>query len=480
MRYKGLLEQYHVTRGVLGLDSCLISAANYPSKSGLELEKSTVYRVLTEVMETHPALCLRVHYENGARPYFSLLEKVDFDDVVRFVEGDHFVEDKFKNYKLVEDLMEEEFQKSFDLQQALPLWRLIVLSDNTILFMYSHGLGDGISGLAFHEAFLNGLLRDPPDNVKLERQTFWIPPTILKNLPDVVENLVNLKVPLSTLIPALIGTIVKRTDKRSWVGNTIQKKIDRNNRVRILTLSPEHTQAILAEARKQNSTLTGLLCISAVKSLQWQADKYLHGKARKVNIFIPVSLRKQANLTEATFGDFVSSITWTGSWTKKDRTNLMFDFEWHIASQISSYIRKSAVKAPARIGLLKYIKGKYEKYFMDKLGQEREAGIEVSNVGRFEPKISKATSATENTAEQEWKIGNTFFAQDNSVVGPVFNINVVGCPNGRLSICLTWGKDTVEDVFAEGMYECMKMKLHWMIRKPYDEKDDVIESWDNY
>ncbi|KAJ7209397.1 hypothetical protein C8J57DRAFT_1098595, partial [Mycena rebaudengoi] len=89
-------------------------------------------------------------------------------------------------------------------------------------------------------------------------------------------------------------------------------------------------------------------------------------------------------------------------------------------------------------GHVRFLFGNYVAYMKDELGKKRSAGLIHSNLGRYAP-----------MAEGKWRVGNTYFAQNESVVGPAFSINVVGDPSGGANATVSWGDKSLDRVFAE-------------------------------
>ena len=66
---------------------------------------------------------------------------LDLEQVVQFLDCDP---------KQFESVFEAQFLLPPDLDTALPLWRLVALSDGMVIFAFDHVVADGKSGVAFH------------------------------------------------------------------------------------------------------------------------------------------------------------------------------------------------------------------------------------------------------------------------------------------------------------------------------------------
>ena len=78
------------------------------------------------------------------------------------------------------------------------------------------------------------------------------------------------------------------------------------------------------------------------------------------------------------------------------------------------------------------------------MGRKRELGLEISNVGRFDPSEGAQGDA------KKWHIDWMVFAQSNIVIGAAVKVNVCGNPLGGLAISVVWSLDSVEAALAEG------------------------------
>ena len=58
---------------------------------------------------------------------------------------------------------------------------------------------------------------------------------------------------------------------------------------------------------------------------------------------------------------------------------------WSSVATFTSTLHSYWAKAPGEIGMLGMLCGRFKVFWKSKIGKKREAGLEVSNVGRFNP-----------------------------------------------------------------------------------------------
>jgi len=109
---------------------------------------------------------------------------------------------------------------SFDTNAALPLWRLTVLADNTVIFFWHHCIGDGTSGLAFHRALLAALNAD--NTIYKGRETVDIPST--SSIVPAIDSLINVRPSIAQFCRAIFDILFPPSWTRgrsAWTGNPV-------------------------------------------------------------------------------------------------------------------------------------------------------------------------------------------------------------------------------------------------------------------
>jgi len=100
--------------------------------------------------------------------------------------------------------------------------------------------------------------------------------------------------------------------------------------------------------------------------------------------------------------------------------------------------------------MLKFLFGNYVPFFNSKLKSKRQGGLELSNVGHFADPLGDG---------EGWKIRSMAFAQADGTSGSAIKLNVVGAPDGSLTITVTWGDGAVADTFVESFMTAFERDL---------------------
>jgi hypothetical protein len=104
-----------------------------------------------------------------------------------------------------------------------------------------------------------------------------------------------------------------------------------------------------------------------------------------------------------------------------------------------------------------FIFGQFESFWKDKIGKKREAGLEVSSIGPFNPARSVPADS------QKWIADRVIFAQSDVGTGAAIKLNVCGNPLGGLAIAVTWGLDAVDAAFVEAFISKFRQMLQEIV-----------------
>ncbi|OJT02982.1 hypothetical protein TRAPUB_6461 [Trametes pubescens] len=450
----GFLETFFHTRTRIGVDSCVIVAARYQSGLNDVLDKSTLFAALEDVIHDHAELGVRISVGDGVLstqrgpPTWVRLAFLDLSRTVEFVDVDS---------SNLSSLLEAQFTRPFDLGAKLPLWRLVVLSDGTVVFAYDHVMGDGQSGLAFHLSLLDALqkIRDPP--VK-HSGSVTAPPGVAMLPP--VEDAMLIPVPLTRLLSEVnkaINPFHKRRRTAVWSGNPIPKAFKFGVHVRILHMSPDEAASLLRQCRAHQTTITGAVyaLISYIFARLLRISDEPKPKYTSIGVFVPVSLRRYTGAPPTAICNHVSyyqdihELPTVSSCHSPTAYPIPSDFPWAVAARFSETLRREAPHTPAMLGVMNTLVGAGERYSRGLLGKKREMTLEISNLGPV-PAAAAPTSHPECMASASgWSIQEAIFAQADATPGAALKINVTGTPAGGLGISLTWGRESLDEEFAE-------------------------------
>ncbi|KAJ7779075.1 alcohol acetyltransferase [Mycena metata] len=419
LRKIGLMECYHSTRHYLGLDSCVVSAAQYTTQDGLALTKEILFPALRTVIETHSALGLQLDGDEATtNVYLVRLPSIDLSQMVKFSDKEN-----------VQEAFEAQLVRRFETQSDLPLWRVEVLADNTVIFALHHTIGDGMSSMVFHlslfKALQNARSGDSTSIVAVPTDTVPVPP---------IDSTTSLRPSLSTIASSIYKEFVPVAWTKAhltWTGPASPSTPDLKTRIRLMTFSAADVVAFCAAARAHDATLTSTMYVVAITVLSRMLANDPAGYTHIAG-GVAISLRGVAGIPEDAFCDYPS--LWPGS------PRVSSDFSWPEAARVAGTLRAQKREGREIIGMLRFLCGQFVPFMKAHLGAKRGVGFCVSNLGRVQtPEL-----------EGRWTIGRTMFAQCDVVVAAAFNINVCGDPTGGLNITFSWGETCIDAGFVEG------------------------------
>ncbi|KAJ7091562.1 alcohol acetyltransferase [Mycena belliarum] len=424
LRAAGLVECYHIYRHQLGLDTCVVLSARYTCADGASLTKEQLFPALRKVIETHAALGVKLEGED-AKPSFVRLETIELPLIVRFSDHDG-----------LEAAVGAQLARPFDTLSLLPLWRVEVLNDGTVILALHHGIGDGLSCVAFHQCLLAALQQDvlPGD----DSTTVAVPPALTLSPP--IETLTNLWPSLRKIVTELFYMLAPASwtpDYSAWTANPVSPTPVLAPRAKLLAFTPADAAALAAACRAHNTTITAALYVLTIVTLSRLAPPSAQHKTFSAHIAI--SLRGAARLPTQTMGDYATA----------HHTYPPLDpvFSWPAAARYAQELQRQRLVAREEFGLLHLLGGvqNIRGFLRGRLGSKRGSTFEISNAGRV--------SVAADPDVGRWTLGQMTFAQCDVVAGSALKLNVIGDPAGALSVTLTWGADAIDEKIVEAFAE---------------------------
>lgn len=452
--WTGFLETFFHTRSRIGVDSCVVVAARYQHALGSGLNKLTLFAALEDVIHEHAELGARISVGAGpvlsqrGSPTWVRLAFLDLNRIVEFVDADS---------NSLPTILEVQFMQPFDLDAELPLWRLAILSDGTVVFAFDHVIGDGQSGLAFHLSLLSALqkARGPSaghsGSVIARRDVALLPP---------VEGAMLVPVPLTKLLSEVnkaINPYHRRRRAAVWSGNPVPRAFKFGVHVRILLLSADETAHLVRQCRAHQTTVTGALyaLIAHIFARLLRTSDESKSKFTSTGVFVPVSLRRYTGAPPTAICNHVSyyqdihSLPVLPSCPPSTAYPTPSDFPWLAAARFSKTLKREAPHTPAMLGVMHTLVGAGERYSRGLLGKKREMTLEISNLGPVPAAAAPIAHLECGGSASGWSIQEAIFAQADATLGAALKINVTGTPVGGLGISLTWGKESLDEEFAE-------------------------------
>ncbi|KAJ7195853.1 alcohol acetyltransferase [Mycena rebaudengoi] len=420
LRPVGLFERFHSTRHFLGLDSCVVLSAQYIHTEGSTLDQEIVFSVLSKVIGAHPALGVRLDGETTSKPFFARLETIDLSAVVQFSETAR-----------LEDALKRQLAQRFDTSADLPLWRVEVLKDNTVILALHHAIGDGLSGVAFLSSFLEALQEAQPSGTST---SVTIPETLAMLPPlEALTSLWPSWRKIFTEILALFAPTSWMPSGSAWTANSVSNLTPALNPcIRLLAFSATDMKAFLAACRSHSATVTSTFYVLAVAALSHCLDAspdVSHYKT--LSTHVAVSLRTVAAAPATAMGDYNSS--------HHAYPPRAAEFSWADATRYAAELQRQKYVSREEVGMLYFLFGNVTGWMKGRLGKKRGSTFELSNAGRVAAQVGLGP----------WSIGAMAFAQCDVVIGSAVKMNAIGDPTGAVHVTVTWGEANIDRTFVE-------------------------------
>ncbi|KAE8454329.1 hypothetical protein EG329_005254 [Mollisiaceae sp. DMI_Dod_QoI] len=275
----------------LGIQSNVLVSAEYTHATGI-LTPEKVHLALRKVIDQHPALSIigvtrpSTKKAGHHRLWEAHLPVIHFQDCVEFHDVD------FDGDGQLSQTVEDIHNTWFDTQdKTKPWWKLVILNQKTVIFVFHHAIADGLSGYAFHRSFLSALNEVEEAAVPVEESqsvmTPRIDPASLPSpLDDIKEKLSWFYVIKNFLFWVLIRFFV--SDKYFLFSDavvthsypTVKRPFPKSERTvtkaSILRISSKMMANCLAACRQHDTSFTALL--HTLVQITLASDEYRNAK----------------------------------------------------------------------------------------------------------------------------------------------------------------------------------------------------------
>ncbi|KAJ7605469.1 alcohol acetyltransferase [Mycena polygramma] len=366
------------------MDACIVTSAKYSTHEATALTKELLFPALRIVIEAHALLGVTFDSrEDSLDISYLRLPSVDLTRVVQF-----------SGHSDLQNAITNQISRRFeDTQGDLPLWRLEVLADNTVILTMHHAIGDGLSTAAFHTSLLQAL------------QETHLPPSSSSVLvPDVrvlppIEDVTDISPSFWAILDVLYQVLWPWSENHTaWTGCPVPSVVAVETNVRLMSFSPSEAKQFSDICRSHSATVTSTLyelSVSVVSRLI--ADDPARYTTLSVNI--PVSLRPVARSGDGEICNY------TSSHPTFPRTHTTFT--WAHAAEFADELKAQKVKVHRRLGFIRWLGGNLPGFHRGELGAKRRYGVLISNLGRFA--VPKEVG--------RWSIGQMFFNTCDSLAG---------------------------------------------------------------
>lgn len=438
-------ERRTITREDLGYYKSVVVGGVYEfSANTVDLRSPSFYLLqLKRCVDEHPPLSTIVRDQHTEKPFYEQVQQVELEQHIAI--GKDLTIDEgagITETKAIEMVLGSALDSTWSAER--PPWSILVhpiiwpmhadVKRCFVAFCFSHALGDGLAGTAFHRTFLIAARLNNKD------QDQRIPRTAAPSRPlsiafDTAERLPIswgfLLGPLfSLLLPKFLANLLglrpatSDIDDNSWLGLPMFfKPDDFQTQVKLLEIEDAPLQNVLRASRRNGSKFTATLHQAIIRALSRaipasDAATFVSGTA--------VNMRGSVGVTEDEMGMFVTG--YFEQHARNDSTGPFSGAMWAAAGTMTGKLAESAVQLQDQpIGLLRYAPN-IRTYLTSKLGQRRDSSYEVSNLVAFTD-AERATNC---------RITKMVFGQPSGVVSAPLVFSCVSVKGGSLMIVVNW------------------------------------------
>ncbi|KAM0306513.1 hypothetical protein ACHAPM_001084 [Fusarium culmorum] len=462
LRYASPNEMRTIAREDVGYYHAVVIGAVYDFAEETNVKSPSTYvHALRRCIEEHPFFCVIVGDRNTDKAYYEHVSSIDVEKHISIVQDPEIGTDPLQ---AIGRSVKPELDRPF--VPDIPPWRFVVLPFSAnqchVAFCYSHGIGDGIAGVAFHKTFLEGL-RETPATIP---SSTIAPPK--KTLPEPFDTPERLTISWSFLLAPFLAQyipyfLVKMLGLRvsasyvndgTWTATPIFFDAKTNqNKLKIRQIEASQVNKVVQLARTHDARLSGVLHQLIARALSKAV------KDNNVTNFVgqtAINMRNSIGMSNDVATEAVS-----GCYTLLGRSKVtgpLTKQEWASASQATKEFASAAVKLDDNpIGLLRYVSS-IREWTLGKIGKKRDSSYEFSNVGVFD-----GDAGSNTIGKNKVRVTKMAFAQPGQVGGCPISFNVASVKGGDLVFTITWqlgalglGGEAMEDKIVDEICDNLK------------------------
>ncbi|KAF2272948.1 uncharacterized protein EI97DRAFT_445398 [Westerdykella ornata] len=449
LRYASPNEQRTISREDLGFYHAVIIGVAYEIPSSIDVHSPrSFYSPLKSCIGKHPCLSVVVEDADKDKSSYHHVPRINLEEHIVILDGKAASEP----LKEIEQALAANLDTPFP--PKIPPWKIAVLplpKGCLIAFCFSHTIGDGITGVAFHRTLLRAWRRTPSDNAT--PSTIQVPH---RSLPPAFDTPANLPISWSYLLAPLISLFIpsflakalglrpsaSAISAGTWTGAHIpDSPTPPPSKILLRRVDAPILTSALHAARKHNVKLTGLFLHLAARALSsvLPADPNITDFVSQTAI----NMRKEVGISNEQGGNFASGcyIVHARQPSPSSTSSPFTEDDWLAAQSATQNLALAASTLQDQpIGLLRYLSS-MRKWMLGKLGQRRDCSFEVSNVGVF-PGISDTDG--EQSDGGDFRIAEMVFAQPGQALGAPLAFNLASVKDGALVYSVTWRAGALE------------------------------------
>lgn len=438
-RSLGLLEKYQISKQLVHAYGNITMTATLEHEVMGEAA-DTFYRqcfqpAITRLIETHASLSMVVRDKLKNSIHFEQLTIIDVAKLLHI----HTVP------MTLEELIKEQTSLEFDLDSALPLWRLTLVpltsTTCTVSLAMHHTIGDGMSLTILWNQLLEGLNtelmeKESSSLIQVKKMELPLPyeqlnPPVISLLWDVIPVICKSLIP--KILPTSFARLIDPLASDGWKGDVAAIEGETHDtELRTVHVPLDIWKPIAEECKKRAISPHAIIFVSML--LAWK--RLYSGKTTEA--ITPINCRNLCKpiVSPTQIGNFVGS--YSSIWTSKQLDQYENDV-WKMASKYQQDLRSNKTDSAKQALFLKYLPefpASYCDFWYDKRKNStfgRTGGIELSDLGKFDC----------YSQGKDWRLKELYFAQSAQTFTAAFGVNSISV-NDNLYCTLGWQKSSLD------------------------------------
>lgn len=404
-----------------------------------------VYAATRKAILKYPVLSSIPVEEDSPSAYFAALPSINLERTISFrVRTQPLVGNGEGEDQELDTILQDEHNRNFkDHAGEIPFWRLMILLSRddptafTASFIYHHAIGDGVSGIIFHDFFRESL-NNATSEADAVTSAMVTPGRDTQLLPP-LEALHPLPLQPISVVPSAASELTE------WTGGPIHAPC--RSRWHSLYISSRVSWAFFEACKRENVSVTSALS-SVVAGAMFDV---LPTTAEALTCIIPVSLRPWLQLSQETtnraFGTYFDATRILFTRSENDATAGFWSGAHQVAGTLNEYRKNVSPSGEpyTAVAAFKNI-ADVTAIFKSLPGNPRDAALELTNVGLFPSAVAVGDASEEaEPRAATWQVGKVLLSRSAVVSGAAVTVSVATGGNGSMTVGFSWQDGVVAD-----------------------------------
>ncbi|ANB13446.1 N-acetyltransferase (predicted) [Sugiyamaella lignohabitans] len=391
------------------------------------ITRDILFPALADLVSSEPMLGANIFGQNKKNLVLKKIESFELEEVVTF--------DPTESLREFLNTVSRRVELPYD-RTDLPLWRLYVLSEYEVAFVFDRGCLDESSGVFFHKKLATNMAF--PNKLVLPRPNWTVEASPL-SLPDSLTNLFDMK----PTKQSFKGLLKMNKPKIAWAGPDIRSSKNTGSTL-IFEIPAIFVRRLMANVKHRGVTMTSVFYAALMQCvLEYIPNYVLSQEELELLTTTPVNARPllRSRIDEEALGNYSLDITHSLENFSSSIRQFVFPEKWaknfntYLTSSSSSpeSLCRSALSTPSVWNSTEDMKKRVQS--MTK--KPRQNLLEVNNLGLI--------SMGRRNTHAEVMLNKLTFSQPstvhNNALGSGFSLNVVALDNGPAVFTLSLACD---------------------------------------